>query len=116
MKLQAPFSISPSLLPGLKIGNGWIECTGPMAFRFLLEGKEIPIEGFEGYGPGSCASMRRGFSNILAFLSAWVEADSDTLGLFPIENKALRDWALENAELIATTQFDIESSKKDLII
>ena len=111
MRLQAPFSISPSLLPGLKIGKGWLECTGPMDFRVLLEGEEIPIDG---YKPGACADMQRGFSDILAFLSAWTEAepDSDESGLFPTE---LREWALENAELITTTQFEIEEAK-DLII
>jgi hypothetical protein len=119
MILKQPFSISPSLLPSLMIGNGWLEVVAPLNFRVLLpDGSEYEIEDFR---PGAAYNLQDCFSAVLSFLSAWHEAmqygkDSENYDLFDTENEALVEWVDQNSDEIAILSIEIEETDEDLIL
>jgi hypothetical protein len=97
--LESPLVISPSLLPGVRIGEGWLELS-ETGFRVLLDGNEYPVED---YRPGAGSSMRMMFADILGFLSHWVsDPDSD---LF---DEGLRDWAGASADDISVLEMELD--------
>jgi hypothetical protein len=119
MILKQPFSISPSLLPSLMIGNGWLEVDAPLNFRVLLpNGSEYEIEDFR---PGAAWNLQDCFSAVLSFLSVWHEAmqygkDSENYDLFDTENEALVEWVDQNSDEITMLSIEIEETDEDLIL
>lgn len=117
MILNHPFCISPSLLPALKIGDGWLESKGFSDFRVLLpDNTEYEITDFR---PGACSDLVGNFAAILDFLSAWVEAlqypGSDNVDLFDKNNEVLVYWATDNSDEITVLSVEIEESEMELI-
>lgn len=119
MKLQAPFSISAGLYPAIRIGNATLECREALQFAIVFDGKAKDYL-LKAFRPGACADFQSCFSAILSFLSAWGEAlefqdrtglDSENADLFPVNNKALRNWVLENYDLLCMLSCEIDESE-----
>lgn len=119
MILHDPFIITARLLPGLRIGDGYLSADGQV---FILDtpGFEYEILGFR---PGlGDRDMQSWFSSILIFMGAAAESrqyrertggeiDEDSNeGLFPPH---VVDWIVDNLSDIES--FDLEEGPQDLI-
>ncbi len=130
MKLHSPFIITARLLPGLKVGDGFIslEYCGEtndhrQRYRYHFD---IPAGSFSnndlksGAGGGD---LQSGFKSLLSFLSAaiesyryrkltWTDDPDDNMTLFPRE---VVEWAYQHSDEIQMLEFDIEESTEQLI-
>jgi hypothetical protein len=129
MTLTNPVQISPSLLPGIKIGGAWVSIgyskregsEGRTRYRWeivLANGEEYSGEDLQsGCGGGS---LRDGMVSLLSFLGAFAESCNprygDELGehadLFPVE---LREWAYQNEDELAMAQCEVEENKDCIV-
>ena len=101
MILEPPLCISPSPLPALQIGAGWLELAGPKRFRVLLNGVEYPLGD---YSPGLSArgDLRLQFAEICSFLSYYgeeLEVDLPAVVL---------DWCRLNADELRVAECELE--------
>lgn len=129
MKLYSPFIITPRLLPGLKVGDGFIslEYDGQAGSRTRYRYHfDIPAGSFSDneLKSGACGGdLQAGFESLLSFLSAavesyryrkltWTDDPDDNMHLFPRE---VVEWAYENSTDIQMYELDISESKQQLI-
>ena len=123
MILQHPFTISPRLLPALRIGGGWLHLKGivPGEERrqravFIIEdtaaGLEYTDDAMQS-GCGGFISRVAAFEGFLSFLMAAVESrqyrestgrEGENESLFPAH---VVDWAVDNYNKIEATWTDI---------
>lgn len=124
MILHALLIITPRLMPGLKIGNGFISLgNGPRnsegrtvygCFIDLPDGTEHEITDLRsGCGGGS---IQDGLANLLGFLGAATESrqyrertgrDGENESLF---DPAIVDWASENSDEISMLACELEET------
>lgn len=112
IKIHSPAQITPRLLPGLKIGEGWVSIEyGPVVMDLQGYGRRqsyryfIDIPGYEHEDDdlrSGCqgGSLQQGLGSLMAFLGAFGEAhlygvEGENADLFPVE---LADWARENLD------------------
>ena len=126
MKLSKPFVVTPSLLPGLRIGNAWLECVdGYAEFRILFhDGTEFDIEDFS---PGAGMALPDSFGCVLGFIGTWAyavenneqypdEEPNEHAEWFPVDNVMLKQWALGNRDEIEMLCFDLENGDNRVLI
>ena len=129
MKLHSPFIITARLLPGLKVGDGFIsleydgETNGRQRYRYHID---IPAGNFSdnelksGVGGGS---LQHGFASLLSFLGAaaesyrynnyeWTDDHDSNCSLFP---KEVVEWAYHYDDEITMLAIEIEESSEQLI-
>lgn len=129
MKLNPPFIITARLLPGLKVGDGFIsleydgESGGRQRYRYHID---IPAGQFSdnelksGVGGGD---LQSGFESLLCFLTAavesyryrkleWTDNPDDNMHLFP---KEVVEWAYQHDMEIQMLALEIEESRIQLI-
>lgn len=129
MKLHSPFIITARLLPGLRVGDGFIsleydgEAGGRTRFRYHFD---IPAGSFSdnelksGVGGGD---LQSGFESLLSFLSAavesyryrklqWTDDPDDNMHLFPRE---VVEWAYKYSDEIQMLELEIEETDEQLI-
>lgn len=108
--IRNPAQITPRLLPGFKIGEGWVSIEyGPVvrdsygfgprqSYRYYID---LPNYRYEvddlrsGCGGGN---LQQGLGSLMAFLGAFAESyryGGESADLFPA---GLADWALENED------------------
>jgi hypothetical protein len=124
MTLRSPFLISPRLLPGLKIGNGWIQLEyakrdgrdGRTRYQWTID---IPSGEFTGDDLQSgCqgGGLLEGFRSLISFLIAGGESqacyertgrESDNADLFP---GPVVQWCAQYSEELAIVSFNIEEA------
>lgn len=129
MKINPPFCITPRLMPGLKIGEGFIsleyngESDGRTRYRYHIDIKagHFSDNDFKsGVGGGD---LQAGFVSLLAFLGAAVESyryrqciytgnPDDNMTLFP---KEVVEWAYHHADTLQMLELEIEESHIQLI-
>lgn len=129
MTLHSPFAISSRLLPGLKIGNAWLQLEfskrpgerGRVRYQWtvdLPDGQSFTGDDLQsGCGGGT---LQEGFESLLSFLSACAESLNHRHGKEPGENAdlfppAVGHWALDNRDEISMLQCEIEEQKGRLI-
>lgn len=129
MKLNPPFIITARLLPGLKVGDGFIsleydgESGGRQRYRYHIDipsGQFSDNELKSGHGGGD---LQSGFESLLSFLSAAVESyryrkcvytgdPDDNMHLFP---KEVVEWAYQHDMEIQMLELEIGESHIQLI-
>jgi hypothetical protein len=113
MILKHPFEISPSLLPGLHIGDSWLEMVDYAQFRVLFEdGSTYEIEDFH---PAPGSDIEDHFASILSFLTAWREGAASA-DLFDLRNDNLVNWIASNADLLVLLEIDLMERDRPLIL
>lgn len=110
MKLNTPFQISPRLLPGLRVGQAWIQLEyskrpgtgGRLRYKWTIDlpdGSEHSGDDLQsGCGGGT---LQEGFCSLLSFLTAAAESwrrsgkEGENSDLFP---HAVSEWAVDNSD------------------
>jgi hypothetical protein len=120
LTLHEPFQITPRLMPGLKVGDGWVSLEfdratpeGRAQFRWCID---IPAGEFSEAdirsGVGGCTYQQM-FGSLLSFLGAAADAyryemggrKSENADLFPPE---VNEWAYQHDDEISTLREEIE--------
>lgn len=130
MKLRHPFIITPRLMAGVKIGEGFISIgylgsdgngrTGYDVWFDLPDGTEVNDQTLKsGVGGGT---LQDGMSTLLAFLGACAEGrkyqtrtgrESECADLFPGD---VGEWAEGHSDEIDMLQLEIEEAEATLVI
>ena len=126
MTLSSPVEISPSLLPGVRIGEAWVsidyadregsEGRTRYQWQIVLEGHEYAGDDLQsGCGGGG---LREGLDSLLSFLGAFAEswryagAEGENADLFPAE---LAEWAMQNSDEIGMAAMEVEENKECIV-
>lgn len=129
MRLNPPFIITARLLPGLKIGDGFVsleydgDAGGRQRYRYHFD---IPAGSFSNNDLKSGArggDLQAGFEFLLSFLSAavesyryrkltWTDDPDDNMHLFTRE---VVEWAYRYSDEIQMLELEISESKEQLI-
>ena len=129
MKINPPFIITPRLLPGLKIGDGFIsleydgESGGRTRYRHHIDIKAGEFSDNDlksGVGGGD---LQEGFRSLLSFLGAAIESyryrkcvytnnPDDNMTLFP---KEVVEWAYQHSDTLQMLELEIEEAHIQLI-
>jgi hypothetical protein len=130
MKLSPPFIITARLLPGLKVGDGFISIThdkwlfGRQVYQVYFDlpnGVEVYLNDLKsGVGGGD---LQAGFESLLSFLLAavesyryhkltWTDNPDDNMHLFP---RPVVEWAYQNDSELQMLQLEIEEAETQLI-
>lgn len=119
MKLHYPFILTPSLLPGIKLGDGYLEC-GPEGFVIRGPFGEHYVDGFR---PGH-GGLAEHFEAMLSFMGACAESrqyavrnvqsamDGENSSLFPDD---VGEWLESVSDEIGMAQFEISEAEGELI-
>lgn len=116
MRLRSPFLISSRLLPGLKIGNGWIQLEyskrdgrdGRTRYQWTIDLPSGEFTGGDLQSGCQGGTLQEGFESLLSFLSAASYDD----GMFP---EQINEWARQNSDELSMLAIEIEESEADLI-
>lgn len=123
MILHPPFIITGRLLPGLKIGDGFLSADGAI-FYLDTPGFEYEINDFH---PGAARNLQDWFPSMLAFMedaadsrhyreSQGAEFDEDNCdsceNLFPPH---VVDWIVANEDDIGCYRMDLDDTAEELI-
>lgn len=129
MQISAPLIITARLLPGARVGDGYVSIeysprqppSGRTRYRYFVDVGNRSHKGSDlqsGVGGGD---LQEGLRSLLSFLSAAGEGysyeqrtgrKSDNTGLFP---KWLSEWAADNEDELSMLSLEIEESRKKLI-
>jgi hypothetical protein len=129
MKIHAPLIITARLLPGARVGDGFISIeysprqppSGRTRYRYFVDVGKRSYKGSDlqsGVGGGD---LQEGFGSLLSFLSAAGEGysyeqrtgrKSDNADMFP---KWLNEWAADHEDELSMLSYEVEESKKKLI-
>lgn len=129
MIIHSPLCITPRLLPGVKIGEGWVSIEydgwtndGRRQYQY-----HVDIPGYShsnnalSSGIVLNASLQSGLESLLTFLGAFAESvqysertgrESENGDMFPSE---LREWATENSDEFTMIQLELEESETPII-
>lgn len=120
MQLQYPVIITPRLLPGVRVGGGFVsieyagESEGRQVYRYHIDlgkGKGYTAADIKsGVGGGD---LRSGLESLLSFLGACAESyryageNGENSDLFP---KRIAEWAMQNSDEITMAGIEIEET------
>ncbi len=129
MTIHSPFCITPSLEPGIRIGDAWLSLTyssrpgreGRTRYQWRWHndaGAECTADDLQsGCGGGD---LRQGFSSLLSFLGAFAEAwphshfsadgPVENVDLFPPE---MGEWATQNSDEIGMLGIELDEMEQN---
>jgi len=119
MEISAPLEITPSLMAGVRVGDGWVgvepaegmvDHYGKPAWRYQILAEGIEHEGNDLHGWGDAREM---CASLLCFLGAAAEAyragmggrESDNADLFPAP---IMEWAYQNEDELSLLACELE--------
>lgn len=122
MKIHSPLIITSRLMPGARVGDGWISIeyspkqppSGRTRYRYFIDAGKRSFKASDlqsGVGGGS---LQEGLSSLFSFLSAAGESygyeqrtgrKSDNAGMFP---KWLNEWANDNEDELSMLSMELE--------
>jgi len=119
MQLTNPVGITPRLLPGVQVGNGWIaidyagvDPNGRDIYHYYIDLQDYTHHGVDLYSGCQGGSLQEGLSSLLSFLDAWVEAlqhqGSENANLFP---QKLQEWAVGSADEIGMLSYHLKETE-----
>ena len=125
MKIHAPLCITSRLLPGCRIGGVEISIEyshktedGRQVYCWYIDTEEENFHSEDLKSKVGGGTLQEGLESLLGFLGAFAEAikygeatgqETKNMSLFPAE---LEDWALANANEIATLQLDLQEQQR----
>lgn len=122
MEIKNPCIITPRLLPGLVVGEGFISIEyskrtsidGRTRYKYYIDLEDIYYSDESlksGCGGGS---LQEGLESLLYFLTAFAESrrygkpESDNWTLFPDK---LADWAMQNSDELSSLEIELEETE-----